>query len=499
MYSPDMVHPFETDSGRKVRKFDVFFPYCYIVQSKNEVHSGGMGWPKASLFLIGHSAGAGMLAMPMAFSVMGVEIGTLLTIVCAGFSLNTGLQLGWMWLMLQEIWPEYRKLCQNPYGAIALRSYGPIARHAIEIMVCFSELGYTVVLLLLAAKNASVLFHFFLAMDISQCYLIVIVAVLVWPSIMLRSPENFWQIAWISTASSWAAVVLIVIGVIQDAPVCSKDVPHEPASVFKAFMSYGSMVFAYAAHPSFPTCQHDMKHPSQFSYSLMLTWGIISVYYMVVSYLGYFVYGSSIGDSIISSIQNTTFQQLINLMFAIHVASTIVIASSPAFQITLVFFLVTLTALTFPHFGPMINLLGASVNSLIAMILPSAFYLSLRAFREKWKLNKKRTELPSFKEIFQTTPKHILIFNIVSMTFGLLAAIISTISAIRTFLDSSLPPPCYIQYFQSGLSFSAPNGTIGCCGTYRNLTSELDPNGFCSFRNFKKIKETRCSVCSPMT
>ncbi|PIC42382.1 hypothetical protein B9Z55_009480 [Caenorhabditis nigoni] len=457
MYSPDMIHPFETDSGRK---------------SKNGVHSGGMGWPKASLFLIGHSAGAGMLAMPMAFSVMGVEIGTLLTIICAGFSLNTGLQLGWMWLMLQEIWPEYRNICQNPYGAIALRSYGPIARHAIEIMVCFSELGYTVVLLLLAAKNASVLFHFFLAMDISQCYLIVIVAVLVWPSIMLRSPENFWQIAWISTASSWAAVVLIVIGVIQDAPVCSKDVPYEPASVFKAFMSYGSMVFAYAAHPSFPTCQHDMKHPNQFSYSLMLTWGIISVYYMI------------------------------NLMFAIHVASTIVIASSPAFQMfermakiptefnlkrfflrTIVFFLVTLTALTFPHFGPMINLLGASVNSLIAMILPSAFYLSLRTFREKWKLNKKRTELPSFKEIFQTTPKHILIFNIVSMTFGLLAAIISTISAIRTFLDSSLPPPCYIQYFQSGLSFSAPNGTIDCCGTYRNLTSELDPNGFCSFRN----------------
>ncbi|CAO4369231.1 unnamed protein product [Caenorhabditis nigoni] len=312
-------------------------------------------------------------------------------------------------------------------------------------------------------------------MDISQCYLIVVVAVLVWPSIMLRSPENFWQIAWISTASSWAAVVLIVIGVIQNAPVCSKDVPHEPASVFKAFMSYGSMVFAYAAHPSFPTCQHDMKHPNQFSYSLMLTWGIISVYYMVVSYLGYFVYGSSIGDSIISSIQNTTFQQLINLMFAIHVASTIVIASSPAFQM-----FERMAKIPTSKSNPK---LGASVNSLIAMILPSAFYLSLRTFRENWKLNKKRTELPSFKEIFQTTPKHILIFNIVSMTFGLLAAIIFTISAIRTFFDSSLPPPCYIQYFQSGLSFSAPNGTIDCCGTYRNLTSELDPNGFCSFRN----------------
>uniref|UniRef100_A0A1I7TMT8 Aa_trans domain-containing protein n=1 Tax=Caenorhabditis tropicalis TaxID=1561998 RepID=A0A1I7TMT8_9PELO len=393
-----------------------------------------MGWPKASLFLIGHSAGAGMLAMPMAFTVMGVEWGTVLTIICAGFSLNTGLQLGWMWQILQELWPEYRKICQNPYGEIAFRAFGPIARTALEIMICFAQLGYSVVLLLLAAKNASVLAHFFFSVEINQCYLIILVALIVWPTTMLRSPANFWQIAWLSTASSWAAVVLIVIGVIQDAPTCGQQVPHDPADLFKSFMSYGSMVFAYAAHPSFPTCQHDMKRPSDFSYSLILTWSVISVYYLTVSYLGYFVYGSSIGDSIISSIQNVTFQQLINLMFAIHVASTIIIASSPAFQLfegiakvpkkfgmkrlllrTIVFFFVTLTALTFPHFGPMINLLGASVNSLIAMILPSAFYLSLRTFQLKRKLDKRRETMPSIREIIDSTPKPMLIFNCISM------------------------------------------------------------------------------------
>ncbi|CAL2036303.1 unnamed protein product [Caenorhabditis brenneri] len=484
MYSADAVHPFEIDKNAP------------------STHTGGMGWPKASLFLIGHSAGAGMLAMPMAFTVMGVEIGTLLTVICAGFSLNTGLQLGWMWQMLQEMWPEYRKMCQNPYGEIAFRSYGPIARTVLETMVCFAQLGYAVVLLLLASKNASVLAHFFFSIDINQCYLIILVALLVWPSVMLRSPADFWQIAWISTASSWAAVVLIVIGVIQDAPTCTGDVPHDPADLFKSFMSYGSMVFAYAAHPSFPTCQHDMKNPSDFSKSLIFTWAVISVYYLTVSYLGYFVYGSSIGDSIISSIQSITFQQLINLMFAIHVASTIVIASSPAFQMfermasipkkfgikrfflrTMVFLGVTFTALSFPHFGPMINLLGASVNSLIAMILPSAFYLSLRTFQVKRKADRKRNELPNIKEIIHTTPKPILIFNCISMAFGLFAAIIATISAVRTFADSSLPPPCYIQYFNSGLPFSSPNGTIDCCGTYRNLTADnLDPNGFCSFR-----------------
>ncbi|EFO86747.1 hypothetical protein CRE_04556 [Caenorhabditis remanei] len=487
MYSSNAVHPFEMDSSK----------------STAASHSKGMGWPKASLFLIGHSAGAGMLAMPMAFTVMGVEMGTIMTIVCAGFSLNTGLQLGWMWPMLQEMWPEYRKICQNPYGEIALRSYGPVARTALEIMICFAQLGYAVVLLLLAAKNASVLFHFFLSVEINQCYLIIVVALLVWPTTMLRSPANFWQIAWLSTASSWAAVVLIVIGVLHDAPVCQKDVQHDPTDLFKSFMSYGSMVFAYAAHSSFPTCQHDMKKSSDFSYSLILTWTVISVYYLTVSYLGYFVYGSSIGDSIISSIQNVTLQQLINLMFAIHVASTIIIASSPAFLMfeslakipknfnikrfflrSFVFLLVTLTALTFPHFGPMINLLGSSVNSLLAMILPTAFYLSLRTFQLKWKVDKKRKELPTFGEIFESTPKFILAFNCISMTFGLLAGIISTISAIRTFSNSSLPPPCYIQYFSSGLPFSSPNGTIDCCGTYRNLTvSQSDPNGFCSFRN----------------
>ncbi|CAI2348201.1 unnamed protein product [Caenorhabditis sp. 36 PRJEB53466] len=34
--------------------------------------------------------------MSLAFSTIGVEIGTVLAIICAGFSLNTGFQLGLM-------------------------------------------------------------------------------------------------------------------------------------------------------------------------------------------------------------------------------------------------------------------------------------------------------------------------------------------------------------------------------------------------------------------
>lgn len=38
------------------------------------------------------------------------------------------------------------------------------------------------------------------------------------------------------------------------------------------FLAYGTMVFSYGGHSAFPTIQHDMKRPSQFSKSVVVSY-----------------------------------------------------------------------------------------------------------------------------------------------------------------------------------------------------------------------------------
>lgn len=79
-------------------------------------------------------------------------------------------------------------------------------RKFVAGMVCIAQFGFAIVLLLLAAKNATILLNFlfniqvrlsishkcFDLFQINFCYLIGIVGLIVWPVTMLKSPMHFW-------------------------------------------------------------------------------------------------------------------------------------------------------------------------------------------------------------------------------------------------------------------------------------------------------------------
>lgn len=54
--------------------------------------------------------------------------------------------------------------------------------------------------------------------------------------------------------------------------------------------------------------------------------------YIVVSVLGYVVYGNSVGESVILSIQTVWIQQSINVVIALHVFLSITIMINPLNQ-----------------------------------------------------------------------------------------------------------------------------------------------------------------------
>ncbi|KAF1762290.1 hypothetical protein GCK72_010552 [Caenorhabditis remanei] len=478
----------------------------------SHINEKGIGWIIGAIFIIGETAGGGMIALSYALTSMGLIPGLILLILCSVFSLYTALELCWTWKIMQNRWPEYRDHCRKPYGEMAYRTIGRKMRSFIAFMICITQIGFATVLVLLAAKNLSILLHFFFHLDINQCYLILIVGLAVWPATMLPSPMHFWQAALFSAGSSTLAVILVVVGLAHDAPVCSQDAPHDEPNLMKAFMAFGTFVFAFGGHATLPTIQHDMKKPAHFVHSVVLAIIFCTILYLCIAVGGYFVYGSTVGEAIIPSLQIKWIQQTVNLMIAVHVITTIVIVMSPPIQQvealfkvphrfgvkrflvrSVLFWFVIFIGLTIPHFGPVLDLIGASTMVLMTLILPPIFYISIRTQEVIWLEGNEKSdeaepihERATLKEILRITPKAILALNAAVLIFGIIGGTLSTITSIIRLADSDMAAPCYWQYFTKGLPFSGDNiGSVSCCGTFRNLTvSGQDPIGYCSNPDF---------------
>lgn len=68
------------------------------------------------------------------------------------------------------------------------------------------------------------------------------------------------------------AVILICIGSLEDRIICKWTDGH-PTTKFKTFfLAFGTIMFAYAGHSAFPTIQHDMRKPYQFTLSVILAY-----------------------------------------------------------------------------------------------------------------------------------------------------------------------------------------------------------------------------------
>ncbi|VDK67653.1 unnamed protein product [Cylicostephanus goldi] len=97
--------------------------------------------------------------------------------------------------------------------------------------------------------------------------------------------------------------------------------------------------------------------------------------------------------------------------------------------------------------------------SMMTMILPSVFYLFLRASDEKRELLLNNGEgvkdndnvKANFAELFKYVPKPILVLNCLSLTFGIVGGIVATVFSIKELTSYEVSAPCYVQYLKNGI------------------------------------------------
>ena len=234
------------------------------------IKNHGLNWVITGLFLVGDLAGGGLVALPTATIQLGIVPGIIIGIVMNIIFMITAYMLGISWNVLLRRWPEYRSHCRKPYPEIAYRALGPLCRLLVSICIDVTQFGIAVVYLLLSAKNIHDAIKSFSGDNISFCFVILIVAACLTPVLFLKSPQDFWWAVVLAMCTTSAAVVLILVGSSLDYGTCHPDAAYPDFKVTNIFLGLGTLLFSYGGHSAFPTIQHDMKIPSQFTRSAIL-------------------------------------------------------------------------------------------------------------------------------------------------------------------------------------------------------------------------------------
>ncbi|CAP24386.1 Protein CBG03527 [Caenorhabditis briggsae] len=456
----------------------------------------GYSWWIAVIFTFGETAGSGLVALPNAMLSLGLVGGVITLIIMCLIPFYTATLLGNNWIIMKTRWSEYTEHCRNPYPEMAQKAMGDWMGHITSFCTYLTIFGGTAVFSLLAAKTLSEILNGF-GIPATMCTTLMAVGIILWPFVMLKSPMHFWQVSIVATVSTVTAVALIMFGYFLDVKGCQQHSTYPEFSPAAASNSLATIIFAYGGHPCIPTIVHDMKTPQHFFRTFLLSYIGLFLLYTPVSLLGFWIYGDSVSDSIISSIQNETLRRGISILIAIHVFFSVLIIANPLLQSseqvfgikqefgigrfvirTIAFWIIIFSAATVPNFGVVVNLVGGSTLPLLVLIFPPLFAMFLEV-KQKLEDDGSKEEF-GWTAIWKYHPKPRLALDIFIYALGFYVMFHSTYHSIYSIFFSENPPTrsCFTTWFTSSefgqnmtsTSSNSHSTHFQCCGAYRNIS-----------------------------
>jgi vesicular inhibitory amino acid transporter len=452
---------------------------------------GGLHWFTTALFIVADMAGGGVVAIPTAFLKAGSFLGSIAIVVISVSFCYTAHLLGENWVIMMSRWPQYREHCRKPYPEMAYRSMGKHARAITSWTLYVMLYGVSIVYLVLSAKIIS---EFTASLQwgasVGTCKMILVLAAALFPVTLLKSPQDFWWAVVTAMLTTAVSVVMILIGTSMDYEVCSQEALIPPFQFHNAILSLGTFMFAFGGHGVFPTLQHDMRKPKQFTRSSVVAFIMVALMYIPISLLGYAAYGDSLRDSIIDSIQTPNIKSAANFFIAVHCVLTLTIVINPINQEVehrlriphhfcwqrvvvrgVVMLVIVFSAETVPSFGPILNLIGGTGVALTSAIMPCLFNLFLRADAEKVKGIdvEYHSGRPTFYKVLYSTPPLRLGLNLFVITLAVICGVVTTSSAVGDLANSAFSVPCWLS---SDSLFTQPDPSH-CCGHFQNVSSYL--------------------------
>uniref|UniRef100_A0A0N4ZB95 Aa_trans domain-containing protein n=1 Tax=Parastrongyloides trichosuri TaxID=131310 RepID=A0A0N4ZB95_PARTI len=472
-----------------------------IVKIEGKIN--GLHWITTSLFIVADLAGGGIVAMPLAMVKSGLIAGLIIMFILFIVFTYTAHLLGQNWIRMCKNWPEYNEHCRKPYPEMALRSMGQRSRTFTSFVINAMLYGVSIVYLLLASKIINDIVFSLFGLNFGSCLMLLIVSSIMLPVTFLKSPQDFWWAIVVAMFTTLFAVILIFGGTIADYNTCTSVAYYPNFDIRNLFLSLGTFMFSFGGHAVFPTIQHDMKKPTLFTKASIAAFILVIMMYVPVTVLGYVVYGDSVQDSIISSLQTPILQNIANALIAIHCILTLTIVINPLNQEvehlinaphhfgwqrivirSFVMGLIVFTAETIPNFGPILNLIGGTCVTLTSAILPCFFnlFMETKLNMIKYNNNEKKNEneiYPTIMDVYKNTNRKKLIINCIIIILSLICGVATTISGIKEMGDSQFSMPCYLKnaFGESTTPKMIESfKLINCCGRFLNESKYNDIN-----------------------
>ncbi|KAF5746948.1 lysine histidine transporter 1-like [Tripterygium wilfordii] len=363
--------------------------------------------------------GAGVLSLPYAMSGLGWGPGVVILVLSWIITLYTL----WQMVEMHEMIPgkrfdRYHELGQYAFGE-KLGLYIVVPQQ----LIC--EVGVCIVYMVTGGKSLKK-FHDLVCPDCKNIRLTFFIMIFASVHFILSHLPNFNSISGISLA---AAVMSLSYSTISWTAAAHKGVQEDvqygykatttAGTVFNFFSALGDVAFAYAGHnvvleiqatiPSTP--EKPSKGPMW--RGVVVAYIVVALCYFPVALIGYAMYGNSVEDNILISLNRPVWLiALANMFVVVHVVGSYQIFAMPVFDMietllvrklhfkpsSMLRFVVRnlyvvatmFVAITFPFFGGLLGFFGGFAFAPTTYFLPCIMWLAIykpRKFSLSWWTN----------------------------------------------------------------------------------------------------------------
>ncbi|XP_006572160.1 uncharacterized protein LOC412065 isoform X3 [Apis mellifera] len=305
----------------------------------------------------------GLYGIPLVFIVLTLQI-------------YTAILLGKSWIIATTIDPQILRKNRNPLAAVTELTLGSRARNLITIILDLTVFGCTIPNLLVASQNLQI-FGLKISgqqFNLSFCYWLLIIGILLCPIMWLGSPRDMKIISLFSCTMLLLIALLIWWCIITDTRELDIiPIPTSP-SWDKFISSYGMLAFQFDIHPTLMTVQVDMRHPQDINKAV------------IISFLGNFT------------------MSIVVLIAALQLCLSSVLSHSTLFQDledqcnikrnfgwkrclirSAIVFLGVAVGESVPRFDIVMVLIGGSLTGLLVFVFPPLLYSKIIALKTRSK------------------------------------------------------------------------------------------------------------------
>ncbi|XP_076662667.1 solute carrier family member mahogany isoform X2 [Andrena cerasifolii] len=359
-----------------------------------------------------------IIALPRAIVQCGLY-GIPLVLVVLGLQIYTAVLLGKSWTIATTLDPQISRKNRHPLAAVTELTLGTRAKTLVTIILDLTVFGCSIPNLLVASQNLQ-MFGLKVSgqrFDISFCYWLLVVGVLLCPIMWLGSPRDMkWLVSFSATAVILTATLIWWCIIADDRVLDVLPVPTSPAWD-KFIAGYGMLAFQFDVHPTLMTVQVDMHRPQDMNKAVVISFLVSGFLFAVTTSLAVWKYGGSTTANVLQVVPGSFTMSAAILLAAVQLCLSSAVGHSALFQDledqwnihrtfgwkrcairSAIIFLGVAVGESVPRFDIVMALIGGSLTGPLVFVLPPLIYSKAIAL-------KARSIGASAPEVYSGVPK----------------------------------------------------------------------------------------------